>query len=291
VAPRWKMASTPPAETQPFDELRSSWRGFFKDRKIFFSYVPCADCGQVYCPRYFTPAQLGRLYGEMDDNTGGLDESILARAQRGYWERVAPFAKLPRGAYVELGPDIGLFTREAREETAFDHFWMVEPNRVVHPVLDQVLADKPHTLLDALEQIDKIPDGSVSLVAAIHVLDHLMEPQKLLAELAHKLVRGGVVLAVTHSQTSLAARVFGERWPAYCLQHPQLYSPQTLARSFRDAGLDGVRIERTANYFPADYLLRHFFFAARLGSIRVPLPDSWVLRLKLGNIAALGRKP
>jgi SAM-dependent methyltransferase len=167
---------------------------------------------------------------------------------------------------------------------------MVEPNTAVHPALDRLLGVKPHTLLDNLERIEDIPDGSVSLAVAIHVLDHLLEPQRLLERLVRKLKGGGVIFAVTHSQQSLAPRVFGERWPAYCLQHPQLYSPRTLRQSYERAGLDQVRIDRTTNYFPVAYLLRHLFFAARLGSFDVPLPSSWIVGLKLGNIAAIGIK-
>jgi hypothetical protein len=290
VADRWRMASRPPAETGDFPELRSSWRGFFKEKKTFFTYVQCAECGQVYCPQYFTPSQLAELYGQMDDNTAGQDEALMVRAQRGYWEMLNRSVSLPQGSCVELGPDIGLFTREALSSPALKSFWMVEPNAAVHPTLDQLLETKPHVILGDLAQIEEIPDGSVSLVVAIHVLDHLLEPQPLLERLTRKLMTGGCIFAVTHSHASLAARAFGERWPAYCLQHPQLYAPKTLRQSFERAGLKDVRVQRTTNYFPVGYLLRHFFFAARMGHIEVPLPASWVVGLKLGNIAALGVK-
>ena len=284
------MASKPPAEACEFPELRSSWRGFFKDQKTFFTYVACAECGQFYCPQYFTPPQIAELYGQMDDNTAGQDEALMVRAQRGYWEMLNRSVSLPQGDFVELGPDIGLFTRQALSSPELASYWMVEPNTAVHPTLDSLLGTEPHTILGDLEQIEKIPDGSVSLAVAIHVLDHLLEPQPLLEQLTRKLVSGGCIFAVTHSQASLAARAFGERWPAYCLQHPQLYAPKTLRQSFERAGLQNVRVKRTTNYFSVGYLLRHFFFAARLGHIDVPLPASWVVGLKLGNIAVLGVK-
>lgn len=290
VADQGHMASEPRGEDCTFPELRSSWRGFFQERKLFFTYVRCAACGQVYCPHYFTPSQLAELYGQMDDNTAGLDEAMLARAQRGYWKLAGRFAPLPRGSYVEFGPDIGLFTREAMAHPEFDFCWLVEPNTAVHPALDRLLDPKPHTIFDRLEQVGQIPDGSVSLAVAIHVLDHLLEPREMLEQLVRKLAPGGVVLAVTHNHDSLAARAFGPRWPAWCLQHPQLYAPRTLRQAYERAGLENVRIERTTNYFPLGYLLRHFLFAARLSRIEIPLPASWVVGLKLGNIAALGIK-
>ncbi len=288
--PAWGMSSEPPAETARFDDLRDSWRGFFKDRKYFFTYRRCAACGQVYAPRYFTPGQLADLYGQMEDNTGGLPEALMAKTQRGYFELLRREAALSPGGYLELGPDVGLFTREAMRGAEFSHFWMVEPNRAVHPVLAELLRGKTHTLLDDSAQIAQVPDASLALVAAIHVLDHLLEPQPLLELLFRKLRPGGAILAVTHHQGSAIARLFGRRWPAYCLQHPQLYAPGSLAGSLARAGFGGVQVRPTVNYFPVMYLLRHFLFAAGLGRVTLPDLPWWTVGLKLGNIAAVGRK-
>jgi SAM-dependent methyltransferase len=284
------IASAPPAESLPFDELRSSWRGFFRERKPFFTYVRCAACGQLFSPAYFTPAQLDELYAQMDDNTGGQDEALMARAQRGYWDLLQKNARLVPGDYLELGPDIGLFTREALARASFGKLWLVEPNRSVHPALEQLAGARPHAIVTDFAQIAGIPDGSLALAVAIHVLDHLLEPQPLLEQVVRKLVPGGCLFAVTHSERSLAARAFRQRWPACCLQHPQLYAPATLRQAFARAGLRGVKTARTTNYFPAGYLLQHALFAARLGKFNLPLPSSWVLALKLGNIAAIGLK-
>jgi SAM-dependent methyltransferase len=282
------MASAPPAESLPFDNLRDSWRGFFKERKPFFSYVRCTSCGQLFAPRYFTTAQLDELYRQMDDNTGGQDEALMLRTQLGYWRLLQHEGPLARGDYLELGPDIGLFTRAAAGEPALGKLWLVEPNLAVHPALEKAAGTKPHTLLRDPAALGEIPDGSLSLAVAIHVLDHLLEPQPLLEKLARKLAPGGRVLAVTHSERSLAARFFGARWPAFCLQHPQLYAPDTLTRALERAGLQNVRVRRTTNYFPLAYLLRHGFFAAGLGEVSIPLPQAWTIGLKLGNIAAIG---
>jgi hypothetical protein len=291
IDPAWQLGSEPPAEDCSLADLQSSWRGFFKDQKHFFTYRRCAACGQVYSPRYFTPGQVAELYRQMDDNTGGLPEALMARTQRGYFDLLSQHAAPTSGGYLELGPDIGLFTREVMTNPAFSTYWMVEPNRAVHPVLAELLADKPHTLLTDTAEIEQVPDGSLSLAVAIHVLDHLIEPQPLLELLMRKLRRGGWVLAVTHNGDSRVARIFGRRWPAYCLQHPQIYSDTTLPGALTKAGFEQARVMPTRNYFPVMYLLRHFFFAAGLG--RVPLPElaSWTIGLKLGNIAAMGHKP
>jgi SAM-dependent methyltransferase len=287
----WAMSSEPPAETTAFPDLLASWRGFFKDRKHFFTYRRCRACRQVYSPRYFTPGQLGELYRQMDDNTAGLSKDLLAKTQRGYFEMLQKNTSLIPGGYLELGPDIGLFTREALRVPEFSPWWMVEPNLAVHPALEELLRGKEHALLTDANRLQQVPDASLALAVAIHVLDHLLEPQLLLGQLLRKLRPGGSILVVTHDQESFLPRLFGRRWPAYCLQHPQLYSAVTLKNNLKRAGFDPVRVRGTVNHFPVTYLLRHFFFAAGLGRIALPELPSWTIGLKLGNIAAIGRKP
>jgi hypothetical protein len=287
----WSMQSEPVGEASSFADLQSSWRGFFKDQKYFFTYRRCRSCGQTYSPRYFTREQLSELYRQMDDNTAGLPQALLTQTQRGYFHLLRDATRFPRGDYLELGPDIGLFTREVLKGISFSHYWMVEPNRAVHPALDQLLSGNPHTLLDDSERIEEIPDASLSLVVAIHVLDHLLEPQQLLSRLRSKLQPGGSILVVTHDGNSFPARLFGRRWPAYCLQHPQIYSTLTLANSLTRAGFQSVQVKKTVNYFPVTYLLRHFLFAAGFGHASLPSWSSWKIGLKLGNIAAIGIAP
>jgi hypothetical protein len=287
----WSLGSDPAAEQCAFAELQSSWRGFFKDRKHLFTYRRCSGCGQVYSPRYFTSEQVAELYRQMDDNTGGLPEALMARTQLGYLELLRHYAAPGPGGYLELGPDIGLFTRAAMTSAPFSHYWMIEPNRATHPTLDALLAGRPHGLLADAGEIDRVPDSSLSLAVAIHVLDHLLEPKRLLERLMPKLLPGGLILAVTHNGNSLAARAFGRRWPAWCLQHPQIYSGATLKNLLTGVGFQEVRVQRTLNYFPVTYLMRHFLFASGLGHVSLPEMPSWIIGLKLGNIAAMGRKP
>ncbi len=289
--PTWRMTSEPVAETASFSDLRQSWRGFFKEGKHFFTYRRCQSCGQVYSPRYFTPGQLAELYRQMDDNTGGLPEALLAKTQRGYLDLLRHHAELEPGGYLELGPDIGLFTREALRAADFAPCWMVEPNLAVHPALEELLRGKEHHLLADSAEIAQVPDGSLSLVVAIHVLDHLLEPQPLLELLQKKMRPGGSILVVTHNQQSFIAQIFGRRWPAYCLQHPQLYAPSSLEKSLGRAGFQQVQVRGTKNYFPVMYLLQHFLFASGLGRVALPGFPAWRIGLKLGNIAAMARKP
>jgi hypothetical protein len=282
------VVSRPSALELSFDELRPHWHGFF-ERRVFFPYGRCAVCGQVYCPVYFSAEQLEELYADMPDNTAGVDESALRRTQGRYaavLRRHAPAG----GDYLELGPDIGLLTEHAvsgRDEAVL---YLFEPNRTVWPALRERLGAGRCRLSAKMEDYADVPDGSVSMAAMVHVLDHVLDPSDLLARLVPKLAPGGTLAVVTHDESSLMARALGARWLPFCLQHPQLYRPGTLAGALLRAGLQVVVQEKTRNDFPAAYLAQHALSAAGLPHDWVPDARRPVVGLKLGNVITVARR-
>lgn len=287
---RAEAASRPPAEEARWEELQQCWAGFFQ-RKVFFTFARCQDCGLLYSPRYFSEAQLGRLYASMADNTAGLGAERMNRTQAGY---VAGLSEAAEGDFLELGPDIGLFT--AAYAGRFDtscrrRYWLYEPNVAVHDELRRRLRGHALEIRTQLMGYDEIPDGSLGVVVMIHVLDHLSDPQRVLSDLVRKLRPGGRIHIVTHNEGSLLARGLRARWPAFCLQHPQLFRPATITRLLKSAGLEVESIRRTTNYFPVPYLLRHGLYALGIDWPALGRLPAWEMGLKLGNIMTSGRKP
>jgi SAM-dependent methyltransferase len=279
------VGSRPAATSVPFEDLVSCWSGFFR-RKTFFDYHRCSDCGFLYCPTYFTPAQLEALYSRMPDNTAGVPLAALKRTQAGYFAALKRHDRLT-GGYLEVGPDIGLFTECAVREGAYSHHWLFEPNTVVKPALEQLLRGKPCDIHASMFDFHRVPDRAVSTAVMIHVLDHIPDPVPILAQLRAKLAPEAVLLFVTHDESSLMARVLRGRWPAYCLQHPHLFNPTSIARLMRAAGYRVLAVEKSWNWFPVDYLLRHLLFAAGLRVDRLPLVPALPVPLKLGNIVTI----
>ena len=132
-----------------------------------------------------------------------------------------------------------------------------------------------------------IPDNSLNVVVAIHVMDHLLNPVSLLKELRKKLKPQAKFLIVTHDESSLLRRLFNWRWPAFCLQHPQIYNKKTTKNILEIAGFLVLKQSKTINYFKISFLLKHFLWA--LGLKVKSVPDFWNLSigLKLGNIITI----
>lgn len=96
-------------------------------------------------------------------------------------------------------------------------------------------------------------------------------------------------MLVTHNEGSLLRRLMGRRWPPFCLQHPELYNPRSIAGLLARTGYSSVRVKRAKNYFPLAFMARQAAHAAGLKLDRVPLPQT-VVGLRLGNMLTLARR-
>jgi len=287
------MHTTAPAELSLFEDLKEQWHGFFKDSdtdRSFFSYLRCQQCELLFCPTYFSAQQLDCLYQDMPDNTASVDLDAMQKTQYGYFKQVLPYLGDIHGDYFEMGPDIGLFTKHAADKNIFDKLWLAEPNQAVWPKLTQLLGARSHHLFSDLLKEAPIPDETLSAAVMIHVLDHVLDPVEVLNHLYAKMKKDAILMIVTHDESSLLAQVLRKRWPAYCLQHPQLYRPSSISKLLSNARFKVVEIEKTYNYFPMGYLLNHLIWA--LGFKKKIFPD-WnrlQLPLKLGNMITIAKK-
>jgi SAM-dependent methyltransferase len=280
------VESTIRAEWQTVGELRPFWFGIDKERR-FFTYHRCRGCGLLYNRDFFGEAQLAELYSAMPPNMDQVTDEAIEATQRGYYDAaLASGLALQQGDYLEIGPDVGHVLGEAVTRGSFGHFWLFEPNRRVHEALRLSARGKPATILAEMTDLSAVPDGSVGLAVMVHVLDHLLDPLAMLAAIRAKLKPGGALMLVTHNERSLLSNMLGPRWPAFCLQHPQLYNPRTIKRMCEQAGFAGVEVARSANHFPLDFLGRQGLAALGMRGVKLPLP-TWPVRLRLGNIITL----
>ncbi len=273
------------AESLGFEALIPYWNGFFKD-KVIFSYSKCTNCGMLYAPVFFNGPQLERMYGQMPPNMSEVPLDALRRTQRGYFEALKNCATL-EGGFIEVGPDIGLFTENCTKEGNFNQYWLFEPNRDVLPTLSKVMDGKKFHVIHDMFGFSHVPDHSASVAVMIHVLDHLLDPVATLRELKQKLTPGAKLLLVTHDESSLLRRLFGWRWPVFCLQHPQIYNPATMRFLLNEAGYEVLAQSKTVNFFQLSFLLKHLFWAVGIKVKSVPSFGNFTIGLKLGNMLTI----
>ncbi len=230
-----EVSSEKKAEETSFEVLKNSWLGFSFKEPLFFSYFRCADCGVLFNKKFFSSKKLAELYASMPDNTGGQGLGNISKTQRSYFNflKKQNFAK---GDYLELGPDIGLFSRNVINHGGFEKYYFIEPNRAVHPQLKKVLGNKTAFISTDIFNLESIPNNSLSLVVLIHVLDHLIQPKEMIEAINQKMVKGGIILIVTHDEKSLLTKILKKKWPPFCLQHPQLFNVKTIKKLLSNCG-------------------------------------------------------
>lgn len=275
-----EMRSNPAGEDVGLEGLVPFWEGLRKER-MFFTYSRCRTCDLLYCPRYFTGEQLGELYANLAPNMDMVPSAAIAATQRGYWSAVAKDVTV--GDYLEVGPDVGHIVSPAAASGKFGYAWLFEPNRAVHDALARSAGALPHTISASMDDFGSVPDGTISLAVMIHVLDHIIEPLENLRQICRKLKPGGQLLIVTHNEKSLLRTVMGRTFPPFCLQHPELYNPDTMTTMLTTAGFSSVRVQRSVNHFPISFVVRQAGQVVGLNLSRLPLTDMSV-GLKLGNM-------
>ncbi len=282
-----EVSSDRRGEDFPFGELQPYWSGLFRE-KVFFTYARCGGCGLLYCPTYFTPGQLTQLYADMAPNMDLVPSASLSATQSGYWHALKRTG-VAAGDYLEIGPDIGYIVGHAAASGRFGHFWLFEPNGSVHNALARATGGRPHIISTEMNDFSAVPVGSVSVAVMIHVLDHLLDPMATLRAIRITLKPGGVLLIVTHNEKSLLCRATAMRWPPFCLQHPEIYNPDTISLMARTAGFSMVKVERSTNHFPLDFMVHQAAYGLGLKLGKLPLPKL-PLGLKLGNIQAIATR-
>ena len=224
----------------------------------------------------------------MAPNMDVVPSEALVATQRGYWDTVAK--QVPAGGdYLEIGPDVGYVAQQAAASGKFNHFWLFEPNASVYPTLAKATGACPNTISPEMDDFSAVPDGSVGLAVMIHVLDHMLDPVTTLKTIHAKLRPDGLLLIVTHNEKSLLRTLLSRRWPPFCLQHPEVYNPKSITALLHKAGYGSVKVGRSTNNFPLDFMLRQAGHAFGLALHKLPLPKR-VLGLKLGNILTIARR-
>jgi 2-polyprenyl-3-methyl-5-hydroxy-6-metoxy-1,4-benzoquinol methylase len=253
----------------------------------------CLGCGLVYSSPIFDEGEVAALYTHSPHtNVRAGEEDNVRNTFRGYYRLARPHLGA-RKRILDIGCDMGLLLDMAAGD-GFEELHGVEPNRMAAAVARAVPRSR---IVETFYESTEYPEDHFDLVTLIHVVDHLVEPIRLLARVRRDLTPGGVVLAVVHNAGSLLARVLGERFPPYNLYHHYFFTKRTLGLLFVRAGLEPVWVGSTYNSYSLDFLVDKVPVApgaarraARAALARVGL-GGLPLTLPLGNIGIVARKP
>ncbi|HEY1360075.1 MAG TPA: methyltransferase domain-containing protein [Thermoleophilaceae bacterium] len=217
----------------------------------------CRTCETVSAREYADPAEVyvdGYMFGQAGafglDVTHPVFQEYLLRVAR---RRIALIegATGARGSLLDVGCGTGEVLFAARE-----HGWQVqgvEPERTAA----EMTRERGIPVEVAPLEDSGLRERSYDVVTAFHVLEHVPDSRAFLRMLARWARPGGHVAVEVPNWGSSARRRHGNNWSGLRpLEHLVHFTPKTLLRTFRAAGLDPV-LSRSPVYLGPPQTLEH----------------------------------
>ncbi len=197
-----------------------------------WSYYRCANCGHWHLVPSPSREDLYDLYNSRYEVPL---RPYLATADREYPILAALLRDRPCGRMLEIGCSYGGVLAAFAAAG-----WDVEGVELDGRAAAYASAHfglRVHT--GTLEGVQRELRGNYGVIAAYHVLEHILTPREFLAQVAGLLAPGGRFLLKTPNAVSFVARAARGWWQWACPpQHAHLYSPRSLAQCLAGAGLE-----------------------------------------------------
>ena len=261
-------------------KIRKKLWTIFQSERIFFPYHRC-QCGLLTNKIFLKEKMLKHLYSDMSDNVhSGEDVQNDIKTKNGYLNQLKDILYKKKDLkFLEIGADNGNFLSLVKKTNPKVKSIVVEPNKRMHKKLKS-LTNKVYN------DIKKVPKNEkFDLIVAIHVFNHVPNFLRFLKILKNKLKKGGFIYGVVHDEKSVMAKILGNRWPAYRLQHPHLFNPTTINKAFLKLKCNKKFIKKTVNFFNFGFLLKHLIMA--VFKKKINFPNFFTIGLKLGNFSFL----
>lgn len=198
-----------------------------------------------------------------------------------------PAGTPPRLLDAGCGP--GYFVRAARD-AGFDACGVEVSRYAVEFARRELGVDVRHGTVPGAD----LPAGRFDVVTMWDVIEHLPDPLAALRAVAEVLRPGGVVMLSTGDYASLVARLSGRHWHLFNLpEHLWFFTPGSLRRLLRRAGLTPLGLTYEVCWYPIRYLVERLestFRLSRALSPRLGRLGRIALPLTLGDVMTIAAR-
>ena len=203
-----------------------------------FDVVVCVDCDSVYTPYspWYTSSYFYSGFYLKDDE---LSPPAFVKGR--LEEIVSDFSSYRQtNRLLDIGCGAGSLLEAARKHGWNSEGLDVSSNAVKH------VRRLGFEVYEGELQDAAFPSGHFDVVTAAELLEHLIDPQPLLQEVARILRPGGLFWTTTPHARGLSGRVLGLKWRCvWPPEHLQLFSVRGLKKLLRDAGFRKLRVDTT----------------------------------------------
>lgn len=214
--------------------------------------------------------ELRHIYQQVEDPLYLEEQDARKRTFQRSLDQLHGFAS-PPGNLLDVGCYTGVFM-----EMAAAHGWKVEGVELsqwavtvarktgVGPVYDQPL--------DGLN----LSAERYEAITLWDVIEHLIDPAAMIAEVHRLLTPGGVLALSTHMIDSWAARILGTRYPFFMEMHTVHFSRRTIRRLLESQGFEVLAIKPHHRVLRLGYVLEKLYHSVPFPLIRWLSKKGWI---------------
>jgi 2-polyprenyl-3-methyl-5-hydroxy-6-metoxy-1,4-benzoquinol methylase len=225
-------------------------------------FAACATCSQVRLDPRPAIGELDVIYPPTYYSYNYDDLSALARKGKEVMDRrklrgIVRRAAATPASYLDVGCGDGRYLETVRS--------LGVPASGAHgleldaAVVDRARARGLQVTCERVEDCDRFAPGSLDLITAFHVIEHVASPRAVVERLVEWLAPGGVLAIETPNIDSLDARRFADGWWGgyHIPRHWHLFRPETMTRLLASCGLEVDAIEYQTGHAFWMYSLHH----------------------------------
>jgi 2-polyprenyl-3-methyl-5-hydroxy-6-metoxy-1,4-benzoquinol methylase len=213
-----------------------------------WTFDSCRDCGFVFANPVPDGEAIAGFYSALADEEYSQEDEGRGRNFTLILERLGRLVP-PSSSLLDVGAASGIFLNLARG--AGYRGTGIEPSAAL--AADARRLYGLELFRGTAEQF--VAEEKFGVVTLLDVLEHVTDPNALLATLGSFLLPGGVLVIVTPDVSSLAARVMGGRWWHYRVAHINFFNRRSLERLLAAHDFEIVQVRRFAWHFSLHYLL------------------------------------
>lgn len=261
----------------------------YSSRKIpelmHYSYFECINCKTLFVDELPSSEFLENSYNEAEF----VSKKDSVYAAQTYFEELQRLNLLDSGKLLDIGCSDGAFISIVKSKSSMDVMG-IEPSIHAINVSDHsVREDIQHTTLENFQRIN-----GFNIVTCFQTVEHVSNLNGLVEKSKALLLDQGHLVFVCHDRLSLVNRILGERSPIFDIEHLQILNKKGVQLLLQLNGFVDVTVTSISNKYPISYWLLlapiPAFLKKFIDGKRNKWYLSWGIRIRVGNLIAVGRK-
>jgi ubiquinone/menaquinone biosynthesis C-methylase UbiE len=211
----------------------------------------CKSCGHGFIPISFDSDVINEWYRRASrDNSFLREEAGRRKTARMMLNRIDVLCGGDKGRLLDMGCGPGLFLAEAQKMG-----WDVEGVEISEWAVRHAREKMNIKNISegGLTALPTITENSFDVITCFDLIEHLVEPHKLLEELARILKPGGLLVITTPWFGSWLSRVMGGRWFSIMPEHLHYFSCDSLQQLLGKSGFEVEKKRSHTRYFTVEY--------------------------------------